>query len=113
MIERVVATNADSRGERVGNEGEDVEAAAALVRVGDGLEADSGRSQDQVVRSGGDLDGDGVGRGDVVLGVVTPDLEVPPFDEAALGESLDHSAYALVEDRLRRVLEDRNSAERL
>src|SRR5207247_3189459 len=95
------------RAERIGDEAEDVRCVAAgLVGVGDGLQRNRAEADDEVVRTAGDLLRDGVGRGDVRLGVETSKLDAVAIGVAARRQHLEEAAPALVERGQRRGLNE-------
>ena len=105
MHERIAAVEADARREGVGDGGEDVEDAAAVVGSGESLERWGARREPEVERAAGDLTGDGVGLREIPLGVVAADRDRRALDVAAIREPLDHAGHGVVEQRRAHLLE--------
>ena len=97
MIERVFPANPHSGAERIGHRAENVNAFAALVGVGNGLQAGCARRHHELKFSVGDLLCDGVHRGHVVLCVESRDGDRLSVDIPGSCQAVYYSRDVFVE----------------
>jgi hypothetical protein len=111
MIQGILATDPDSGAERVGYDTENMDDPARLICVGDGLHGKRARRDDHVIFAGRDLAGDCVRCGQVVFSIEALNCDVAAVDEAFGCEGVEHTADAVIQNRLRGVLHDRYPAD--
>ena len=108
MIQGILATEPDSGAERVRYDTENMDGPARLICVGDGLHGKRARRDDHVILAGRDLAGDCVCCGEVVFSIEALNGDVAAVDETFGCERVEHTADAVVQNRLRGVLHDRH-----
>ena len=112
VIQRVFAADSHAGAERVGNNAEYMACFARMVGVGYRLQRKRAGRQQEIEFAIRDLLGDGVGRGQIVFGIETPDLYVLSVYESAFGDGVQHALNPLVQNRLRNMLKDRHASQK-
>ena len=113
MVQRVLTADADPRAERIEDEPEDMVGLAGPIRTGHGLQRQRAGRQNQIESPVRDFSGDGVLGRRIVLRVESLDRDGFALFESSFRKAQEHPMHAFVQDRLRRMLENRDTGDRL
>ena len=80
---------------------------AGCIGICHGLQRQGAGGHYKIELAAGNFFGNSVGGGHVTLGIVTFIKDVFPFNKAAFSQTVQHTLDTFVQDRLRRMLQNR------
>ena len=109
MIHRGFPADSDACTERIGHSPENVYGLSRFIRIGDGLRRQRTGCENQLEFAVGDFFGDGVVRGEIILGIEASEDDVLAIAVAGIRQSIEHALDRFIQQLHGRMLQDRHA----